>query len=84
MNKEQQALDELRDLVHSELDGTRMLDEYLKHCDTLQELVDKATPKKVDKYSRHKDLEPTYFCPKCENIVEKEQKHCPECGQRLE
>ena len=50
----------------------------------LQELVDKATPKKVDKYSRHKDLEPTYFCPICENIVEKEHKYCTECGQRLE
>ena len=50
----------------------------------LQELVDKATPKKVDKYSRHKDLEPTCFCPLCENIVEKEQKHCPECGQKLD
>lgn len=50
----------------------------------LQELVDKATPKKVDKYSRYKDLEPTYFCPICENIVEKVHKYCTECGQRLE
>ena len=55
-----------------------------KYINILQELVDKATPKKVDKYSRHKDLEPTYFCPICENIVEKEHKYCTECGQRLE
>ena len=54
------------------------------YIDILKELVDKATPKKVDKYSRHKDLEPTFFCPLCENIVEKEQKHCPECGQKLD
>ena len=39
MNKEQQSLDELRGLVHSELDGTKMLDEYLEYCDTLQQLV---------------------------------------------
>jgi rRNA maturation endonuclease Nob1 len=50
----------------------------------LQELVDKATPKKVNKYRRHIKLEPTYFCPVCENVVEKEQKYCAECGQRLE
>ena len=43
MNKEQQSLDELKDLVHSELDGTRMLDEYLKHCDTLQKLVNQQS-----------------------------------------
>lgn len=48
MNKEQQALDELRDLVHSELDGTKMLDEYLKHCDTLQKLVDKQSNPTLD------------------------------------
>lgn len=40
-NKYQEALKELKEFIHSELDGTRMLDEYLKHCDTLQELVDK-------------------------------------------
>ena len=39
-NKCQEAVKELKDFVHSELDGTRMLDRYLKHCDTLQELVD--------------------------------------------
>ena len=54
------------------------------YIDILQELVDKATPKKVDKYSRHKDLEPTCFCPLCENIVEKEHKYCTECGQALD
>lgn len=43
MIKSQQALNELRVLVHSELDGTRMLDEYLKHCDILQKLVDKQS-----------------------------------------
>ena len=49
----------------------------------LEEYHEKKVPKKVDKYSRHKDLEPTYFCPICENIVEKEHKYCTECGQRL-
>lgn len=82
MNKEQyqNALDELRGLVHSELDGTRMLNEHLKYCNTLQELVDKATPKKMNKTKQHSWIKNEdgeidnwqYFCgeyhngPECE------------------
>ena len=50
----------------------------------LEEYHEKETPKKVYKYSRHKDLKLTYFCPICENIVEKQHKYCTECGQALE
>ena len=91
MTKEQQALDELRDLIHSELDGTRMLDEYLKHCDTLQELVDKATPKKVVP-QWHKGYDPklyypkSFHCPSCGRKLRIDQfyKWCPDCNQALE
>lgn len=48
MDEYQEALKELKEFVHSELDGTRMLDEYLKHCDTLQELIDKHKKVKED------------------------------------
>ena len=91
MNKEQQSLDELRDLVHSELDGTRMLDEYLKHCDILQKLVDKATPKKVSPKWR-KGYDPklyypkSFYCPSCGRRLRIDQfyKWCPDCNQALE
>lgn len=43
MNKYQESLDELRSLVHSELDGTRMLNEHLEYCDTLQELINQQS-----------------------------------------
>ena len=42
MNKYQESLNELKDFVHSELDGTRMLDKYLGYVNTLQEAIDKA------------------------------------------
>ena len=90
MNKEQQSLDELRDLVHSELDGTRMLNEYLKHCDTLQELVDKATPKKPEYLNYGGYKLGNYHCPNCNSIIiidnrnSKLPKHCDECDQLLD
>ena len=34
MNNHQEALDELKELVHSELDGTRMLDKHLEYIKT--------------------------------------------------
>ena len=96
MNKEQQALDELRALVHSELDGTRMLDEYLKHCDTLQELVDKAIPKKVTQ-RQETDVVigeyTAYDCPACKQeqiitfeleIVGFKAPYCRHCSQALD
>ena len=83
MNKEQQALDELRDLVHSELDGTRMLDEYLKHCDTLQKLVDKSTPKKPIK-SNNPLFDYMVFCPACNKSMSFKNYYCGSCGQAVD
>ena len=85
MTKEQQALNTLKEKGYTNhFQPIKLEQQYPNEFKILQKLVDKATPKKVDKYSRHKDLEPTYFCPICENIVEKEHKYCTECGQRLE
>ena len=44
MNKCQEALNELKDLVHSELDGTKMLNKHLVYCNTLQDLIDQNKP----------------------------------------
>lgn len=86
MDKYQEGLERVKTLI--DISSNKLSDKgkalMMESVDLLQELVDKATPKKVDKYSRHKDLEPTCFCPLCENIVEKEQKHCPERGQKLD
>ena len=83
MSKYQQALDELRALVHSELDGTRMLDEYLKHCDTLQKLVDKATPKKPIK-SNNPLFDYMVFCPACNKSMSFKNYYCGSCGQAVD
>jgi hypothetical protein len=79
MNKYQKALDSCNYVCGLDINVLKKQEFAI-----LQKLVDKATSKKVDKYRRHIKLEPTYFCPICENIVEKEHKYCPECGQRLE
>lgn len=64
-----------------------MLEDDLK---TLQELVDKATPKKTDKIIDDfcDDTYEYYFCPRCENEVdgcenEVDDTYCPSCGQAL-
>lgn len=52
MNKYQEALNELKELVHSELDGTRMLDKHLEDICTLQELVDKTIPPTLEEVKK--------------------------------
>lgn len=42
MNKHKEAIKELTDFVHSELDGTKMLNEYIGYIETIKEFVDKA------------------------------------------
>lgn len=48
MNKYQEVLNELKDLVHSELDGTKMLNKYLVYCNTLQDFIDQNKPLTLD------------------------------------
>ena len=52
MNKYQEAIKELTEFIHSELDGTRMLDKYIGYIETLKELVDKETlfPKEIKEF----------------------------------
>ena len=86
METYQEALDRIKTLIDIASDKLSVKGKALvmESVDILQELVNKATPKKVNKYRRHTKLEPTYFCPICENIVEKEHKYCTECGQALD
>ena len=58
---------------------------------TIQELVEKATPKKpnleADGYSNGELVYDTWICPSCGKHYEvdyDDYKYCPVCGQRLD
>jgi RNA polymerase-binding transcription factor DksA len=54
--------------------------EYKEDFDTLQELVDKATPK-LPKRNLGKG---TYYkCPVCDSPVGTKSKYCRQCGQSI-
>lgn len=57
-----------------------------EHIDRLQELVDKATPKKPRPLFLQMAFMP-YKCPICEELVNDKKykyKYCPNCGQKLD
>jgi rubrerythrin len=57
-----------------------------QHLKTLQELVDKETPKEPDKIIDDfcDDTYEYYFCPRCENeVIVLDDTYCPFCGQAL-
>ena len=97
MNKYKEALDEIKSIVLDKSgDGYHtqryLQDFYYSSCETLQELVEKITPKKpldvctpVVKWG---------LCPVCKgelnklgckpNRVFSNQKYCPDCGQAID
>ena len=80
MNKYQEALDYAKKHLDSKHD--------LEKIELLQELVDKAIPKKILR-TVNDDGEPFLprgygECPKCKTVVGCNNKYCRECGQRLE
>ncbi|WP_270324919.1 hypothetical protein [[Eubacterium] hominis] len=96
MNKYQEALDFLFDKAAKEyeideescevniLDCTSH-DKYLKPCLKLQELVDKATPKKIEIWNGQ------YSCPNCKTLffpnttsIGLPKNFCDKCGQPLD
>lgn len=97
MNKYQEALDCLKDTKCDEINNCEQcsLTSYCGHYQcikTLQELVDKATPKKVCcTYAPHPTMESDqefeyYYCPTCEEWLDERDinKYCPLCGQKLD
>ena len=89
MNKYQEALNKIRNIVLDESgDGYHtqryLQDFYYSSCETLQELVERATPKKLVA-TRH-----TRSCPSCNrqlcdiNNAHSYMKFCPNCGQALD
>lgn len=90
MNKYQEALDLLSNTIKDNLisfDNTEK-----KAVETLQELVDKATPTKPSYWGDGYDDEGNiiydmYDCPKCGEAYEidyEKYDHCPKCGQKID
>lgn len=82
MNKYQEALEKLREIEQTE-------NTWDVNCDVLQELVDRATPKKPDVNINNG------YCPNCHNAFGLERTRqamlrpywlsfCPVCGQALD
>lgn len=80
MNTYIEALDFVKKHLDSKCD--------LRKVEVLQELVDKATPKKILRTvnDNGEPFLPRGYgeCPKCKTVVGCSAKYCRECGQRLE
>lgn len=80
MNTYIEALDFVKKHLDSKCD--------LRKVEVLQELVDKATPKKILRTvnDNGEPFLPRGYgeCPKCKTVVGCSDKYCRECGQRLE
>lgn len=90
MNKCQEALNKAYELI-SDLDFGSQL-KCAEQLKLLQELVDKATPKKL-KNKTDKDGRLLWVCPTCGEVYMKFwndvetiscRKHCDNCGQKLD
>ena len=88
MNKYQEALYIITDWFHSYenekgviVHERHITPKYEKAKTTLQELVEKETPKKVEYYY----CDDGYgSCPKCHWVLEHERSYCEVCGQKLD
>ena len=84
MDKYQEGLERVKTLI--DISSDKLSDKgkalMMESVNTLQQLVDKATPKKKIQTSKL-----TYICPCClENDIKNfvYGNYCDECGQRLE
>ena len=76
MNKYQEALEKLREIEQTE-------NTWDVNCDVLQELVDKATPKKPKNWTvRYRGIE--FNCPVCNRLYIERVNFCSSCGQALD
>ena len=91
MNKYQEALEFLRSEDVTAW-GNDKLEILYFHLDNIEELVEKATPKKpnyeADGYDENGELiYDTWICPNCDKKYEvdyDEYDHCPNCGQVID
>lgn len=93
MNKYQEALYTLTDWFHSyknekgiTVHERHITPKYEDAKKTIQELVDKATPKKAIEFTSEitnsEEAYTFYTCPKCRMLLSNDI-YCPKCGQKL-
>lgn len=91
-NKYQEALIKMCCGCYGGDEGCNGKDKYCSRYLTLQELVDKETPKKL-KSKTDKDGRLLWICPNCGDVYMKFwsdvetitcRKYCDECGQKLD
>lgn len=82
MNKYQEALDCVTGITRKMLDNptVEFSKKYLESIKLLEELVDKATPKKIIRLPKLKEY--GYRCPTCNANVD--YHFCINCGQALD
>lgn len=92
MNKYQEALEFLRSEDVTAL-GNDKLEILYFHLDNIEELVEKATPKKpnyeADGYSNGELVYDVAYCPNCGKYYECDygnwgDSYCPNCGQAID
>lgn len=89
MNKYQEPFNNI--VVEAELMAERCNHKLEKDIKTVQELIDKATPKKptyvADGYSEGELVFDTWVCPNCDEDYEVDYHYydyCPNCGQAID
>lgn len=89
-SKYQEAKDNIVNTLARQIDYKTYKNLYSKDFDTLQELVDKATPKKVRYENAPKpSMAYMYSCPNCGRMLGVNCKptyinYCDECGIKLD
>jgi hypothetical protein len=86
MNKYQEALKTIEKScisVAMEFNFGKLFEEDEKALSNLQELVDKATPKKLI-YSNDPLFAYMVFCPVCSKSIPFTNSYCGHCGQKLD
>ena len=87
MFKYQEALDQLKHAANEYFvikENYFAAEDMVENSNILQELVDKATPKKVTKVTYINSDNLSFDCPVCKTRVLTCFKYCRKCGQRLE
>ncbi len=84
MNKYQEALLNIR-YYYAQSQKYKKLQKYnaIRQLETLQELVDKATPKKPKNWTvRYRGIE--FNCPVCNRLYTERVNFCSSCGQAID
>lgn len=84
MNKYQEALSNIR-YYYAQSQKYKKLQKYnaIRQLETLQELVDKDTPKKPKNWTvRYRGIE--FNCPVCNRLYTERVNFCSSCGQAID